>query len=191
MLFTMNTQAAADLSRAVQSSMRAGMTQLAQQLGCNTDVTEDASFTLKQAYHLLSGKGCMPLDIMTAATLYLTVRLANLPYTLAETARLAGRPTHVLVAAYKKVAMALDTQMRQQQKENSSTDHSNTEKEDEHDGDLKQINQPPPVDFANFAHRHLCTLPNLKCSAAQNVSDAFLLPRCLCCLNKQSSDGAD
>ena len=143
--------------------MHTGLTQLAQQLGCNTDITKDASFLLQQVYTLLSGRGCMPLDTMTAASLFLTIRMANLPYTLAETALLVNRPMRVLALAYKTIISALNMDIRQR----------HTGGIQETTGDESEPGKmyiPPPVDFNKFAHRHLSNLPNLKCSAADKVS---------------------
>ena len=149
--------------------MHTGLTQLAQQLGCNTDVTKDASFLLQQVYTLVSGRGCMPKDTMTAASLFLTIRMANLPYTLAETARLIDRPTHVLALAYQTVVSALNMEIRQRHSGVRSKVDGNTQDTGD-EFELGKMYIPPPVDFNKFAHRHLSSLPNLKCSATDQVS---------------------
>ena len=154
----------------MQSSMHIQLTQFAQQLGCNTDVTKDASFLLQQVYTLVSGKGCMPLETMTAASLFLTIRMANLPYTLVETARVVDKPTRVLALAYQSIISALNMEIRQRQGRVESKIDGKTQENSGDETELGKMYTPPPVDFHKFAHRHLSSLPNLECSATDKVS---------------------
>ena len=94
----------------MQIRLNTELTHLAQRLGCTRVIKEDARHFMEHAYQRLRGstRVLLPLDTLAAASLYLAVRMANLPWTLAETAHLIGRPVYELGQAYRIVMHALD-----------------------------------------------------------------------------------
>lgn len=151
--------------------MHVHMKQLASQVHSSDSFTQDALDLLPQVYALISGKGCMPLEIMTAASLFLSVRQANLPYTLAEMARLVGKPTHMIASAYKTVVLALNSGKRPLTKtaKRAESDEQQHNHAQQPVMDTEGRCKAPPVDFALFAMRHLSSLQGVKVSVTHKV----------------------